>query len=160
MNRSHITFVSVAPLERIEASNSRSTGLLDVLTRSFAVQIPMAGFEGFNSPLQREHFNENYLDSKIFPHATFAGRIIESIDLRVLGRYTVRAKGKLTIKGVERERIISCELVVSEEGVHVASTFDVALDEHGILIPRVVQQKVASVVQVSVEATFHMPAQR
>ena len=157
LKRSLVSFASEAPLERISAENQRSTGVLDLATRGFAFQIPVVEFEGFNAPLQREHFNENYMVSRTFPHATFSGRIIESVDLAVPGTHNVRAKGDLAIHGVKRERIIPCKLVVTEDGIRVTTTFDVAVDEHEIRIPRVVQQKVAAVVNVKVDALFEPP---
>ncbi|HRP00423.1 MAG TPA: YceI family protein [Flavobacteriales bacterium] len=154
LERSRITFLSEAPMETITAANTRSTGLLDPATRSFAVQVPMAEFEGFNSPLQREHFNENYLESAVHPKATFKGRIIEAVDLRTPGTHTIRAKGELSIKGIVRERIVPCTMVVSANEVRITGSFDVALDEHEIRVPRVVQQKIAPVVQVKLDLLF------
>lgn len=154
MERSVISFVSEAPLERIAAMNTKSTGVVDLASRSFAVQVPMVEFEGFNAPLQREHFNENYMVSRVWPHATFSGRIVESIDLAVPGKYSVRAKGRFVLHGEAQERIIPCEVVVTEDGIRVTSTFDVALADHGIRIPRVVHQKVAAIVQLKVDALF------
>jgi hypothetical protein len=154
LDRSLISFVSEAPLELIKAENVRSTGLLDPSQRNFAVVVPIADFVGFNGPLQAEHFKENYMVSRNFPKATFAGRIIESIDLTVPGTYLVRAKGKLTIHGVTTEQIIPCKLVVSNEAARVTSTFSVALEDYGIRVPRLVQQKIASVVEVKVDAVF------
>lgn len=154
VERSSVSFSSDAPLEDIKAVSTSSAGLLDIKGRSFAVQIPVASFQGFNAPLQQEHFNENYMDSEKWPNATFQGRIIEDVDLSVPGRYAVRAKGTLTIKGAPRERIIPCEVVVSDDGVRVTTSFDVALDEHGIRVPRVVQQKIAAVVQIAVDLLF------
>lgn len=154
VHRSSVSFNSDAPMEDIAATNTHAAGLLDIKGRSFAVQIPMASFEGFNGPLQREHFNENYMDSEKWPNATFQGRIIEDVNLELYGRYAVRAKGTLTIKGAARERIIPCIVVVSADGIRVTTSFDVVLDEHGIRIPRVVQQKIAAVVQVAVDLLF------
>lgn len=152
--RSLVAFVSDAPLERIVAENTESSGVLDLEARTFAVQVPVASFEGFNAPLQREHFNENYLVSASWPKASFVGRMIEPVDLIVPGKHTVRAKGELTIRGERRERIIPCDVVVTAEGIRVTGTFDVAVDEHAIRIPRVVQQKIAAVVQVKVDLLF------
>lgn len=154
VQRGQVSFVSTAPMESIKASNTSSTGVLDPAARSFAVKIPIAAFEGFNAPLQREHFNENYMDSRKWPHASFQGRIIEAVDLALPGRYPVRAKGTLTIKGLARERIVPCEVVVASDGIRVTAAFDVALDDHGIRIPRIVQQKIASVVQVGIDLLF------
>ena len=119
---------------------------MDPVARSFAVQVMIAAFEGFNAPLQHEHFNENHMVSGTYPNASFPGRIIESVDLAVPGTHSVRAKGKLLVHSVEKERIIACKLVVAPEGIRVTSTFDVAVDDHAIRVPRVVQQKIASVV--------------
>lgn len=154
VERSEIIFVSDAPLEHITATNTSSTGLLDLTARSFAVRIPIVEFQGFNSPLQQEHFNENYLETRRFPNATFEGRIIEAVDLSEPGEHVVRAKGRFTIHGVETERVIPCKLVVSDQGVRVTTEFDVTLGDHGIRIPRVVQQKLAAVAKVKVDAVF------
>lgn len=152
-----ISFGSVAPLETIRATNVKATGLIDPADRTFAVRIPVAEFVGFNSPLQREHFNENYLVTSKWPTASFQGRIIEAVDLSRAGNYSARAKGSLTVRGVTRERIIPVRITVDGSGVHITSTFDVVLDEHGIRIPRVVQQKIAAVVQV--KAALHFGAE-
>jgi hypothetical protein len=154
VDRSEVTFSSDAPLERISATNSRSEGLLDVESRSFAIKVPIAAFEGFNSPLQREHFNENYLVSRTYPYATFAGRIIETIDLTVPGTYALRAKGQLTVHGVAKERIVPCKLVVTSDGIRVTTDLDVLLEDHEIRVPRIVNQKIAPVVRVRVDVRF------
>lgn len=154
VQRAEVVFLSEAPLERITAKNAKVQGLLDPSNRSFAVQIPVAEFEGFNSPLQREHFNENYMDSRAWPKATFEGRVIESVDLNAPGDHAVRAKGSFMVRGRTVERIVPCRLLVGEDGVRVTARFDVALAEHGIRIPKVVQHKVAAVVEVKVDMRF------
>ncbi|MBP7409525.1 MAG: YceI family protein [Flavobacteriales bacterium] len=154
VERSTVSFISEAPLEIIEAATVKAAGLLDAAARTFAVQIPIATLEGFNSPLQREHFNENYLVSRTWPNATFQGRIIETVDLTKLGSYDVRAKGMLSIRGEAKERIIPCRVVVHPLGVEVTSSFEVVLEDHGIRIPRVVQQKIAATVRLEVDLHF------
>lgn len=151
---SRVRFTSTAPLEVITAANERARGVIDRNDRTFAVQVPIVEFEGFNAPLQREHFNENYMVSRTWASATFTGRIIESIDLRAPGAHEVRAKGTLTIRGEARERVIPCAVEVSPKGIRARARFDVPVADHGIRIPRVVQQKVAAVVQVDVDLLF------
>lgn len=154
MDRSKVTFVSEAPLERITAVNTSCNGLLDRDERTFAVKIPIVAFQGFNAPLQREHFNENYMVSARFPFATFQGRLIETFDLGEPGTHAVRAKGTLTIRGQARERILPCTVTVDSTGARIVSTFDVVLEDHGIQIPRVVQRKIAATVRVDVDVHF------
>lgn len=147
-----IAFVSDAPLEIIRAESDQLRGLIDREKRTFAFTLPISTFEGFNSPLQRVHFNENYLESKIYPNATFAGKIIEDVDLTASGTYDVRVKGKLNIHGVERERIMRVQIVSDGEALHINGTFEVVLEEHNIRIPRIVYQKIAEVINVDVSA--------
>lgn len=149
-----INFKSDAPLELIEASSTKLRGLINPKDNSFAFAVKMNSFQGFNSPLQREHFNENYMESNQYPEATFSGRIIENVDLGRPGTYTIRAKGKLKIHGIEQERIIKCEVVSTDSGLQVSSSFTVFLEEHNISIPKIVYQKIAEEIQVRIQATL------
>lgn len=148
----NIAFKSEAPLELIQAASSDLKGAINVEEGSFAFSVDMRSFEGFNSPLQREHFNENYMESKKFPKATFIGKIIEKTDFAREGEYTIRAKGRLTIHGVSRERIIKSQLKVSKGKIYVQSNFTVLLDEHDIAIPKIVHQKIAEEIFVKLDA--------
>lgn len=149
-----IYFKSDAPLELIEASSDKLRGLINPADNSFAFAVKLNTFQGFNSPLQREHFNENYMESKKYPEATFSGKIIENVDLSQPGTYTIRAKGKLNIHGVEQERIIKSEVVSGKKGLEVVSSFTVLLEEHDITIPKIVYQKIAEEIEVQIRATL------
>lgn len=146
-----IQFISDAPLELIEATSTEVKGLLDITRKTFAFSVPMRSFEGFNSPLQREHFNENYVESSKYPNASFSGKIIEDIDFSKEATHTVRAKGKLKIHGVEQERIIKGNLIVQSNKITITSDFTVLLQEHNITIPRIVYQKIAEEIKVHVD---------
>lgn len=147
-------FKSDAPLELIEARSVSMRAVIDAEQRTFAFSVPISSFEGFNSALQWVHFNENYMESNLYPTATFSGKIIEQVDFAKPGTYTVRAKGKLNIHGVEQERIIKSELTVSDAAITVRAAFTVLLDEHDIAIPKIVYQKIAEEIEVNVEAVF------
>lgn len=153
-NQGQLSFKSDAPLELIEAASKSLRGVIDPAKRTFAFSVPVNTFQGFNSPLQREHFNENYMETAVYQEATFSGKIIEDIDLSVPGIYSVRAKGKLNVHGVEQERIIKSTVESKENALIVRSDFTVLLAEHNISIPRIVYQKIAEEIQVHVEATF------
>src|SRR4051812_13624973 len=71
-----ITFRSEAAQELISATSHNLHGLINSTNRTFAFRIAIRSFTGFNNGLQREHFNENYLESDQFPEATFRGKII------------------------------------------------------------------------------------
>ncbi|WP_225975349.1 YceI family protein [Panacibacter ginsenosidivorans] len=145
-----ISFSSEAPLELIRASSDQLAGLLDNDKRTFSFKINIRSFQGFNSPLQKEHFNENYMESDRFPQASFSGKIIEEVDLNKDGEYEVRAKGLLTIHGVAQERIIKTNVSVKNKKITIKGNFSVLLSDHNIPIPIVVYKKLANEIKVEV----------
>lgn len=149
-----VQFRSDAPLETIEAKSDALKGVIDIEKRTFAFSIPIRSFEGFNNPLQKEHFNENYLESSKYPNATFTGKIIENVDFSADGIYTIRAKGKFTIHGAVQERILKSKVVVSGDSFTLQSYFTVILKEHDISVPKIVYQKISEEIQVQVKAIF------
>ncbi len=147
-----VNFKSDAALEVIQARSNKLRGVIDPIKKTFAWVVDLKTFEGFNSALQREHFEENYLETDQFPKAIFQGKIIEDIDFQKDGTYTLRAKGKLLIHGVEQERILKSQLELKNGKVTIHSVFTVLLSDHNINIPRIVQQKIAEEIAVTVDA--------
>ncbi|MHC1777388.1 MAG: YceI family protein [Lentimicrobium sp.] len=149
-----ISIKSDAPLELIEASSNQMKGVIDITGRSFSFSVNNRSFKGFNSQLQQEHFYENYIEAGKYPQSTFKGKIIEQVDLSVDGDYQVRAKGVLSIHGIDQERIIKADIKVKRGRIQVSSSFTVPLSDHNITIPKIVYQKIAEEVVVSVSAGF------
>lgn len=146
-----VKFVSQAPLETIKAESKKLSGVLDVDKRTYAFTVLITSFEGFNSPLQKEHFNENYMESEKIPSASFKGKIIEEIDLKTPGTYMIRAKGMMKIHGIEKEMIVKAKVSVRSAQIGIESQFNVALKDFNIHIPNIINQKIASEIQVDVK---------
>lgn len=155
LNSGSVSFVSDAPLEQIKASSNKLRGLLLLTDRTFAFSIDVNSFNGFNGSIQREHFNENYMESEKFPRASFTGKIVEEVDFKKDGIYELRAKGKLTIHGIEKIRTIKITIETKNGRIMVRSKFLVPLEEHGIHIPSIVNQKIAEEIAVEVNAQFN-----
>lgn len=145
-----LTILSEAPLETIKASSSELKGIIDTLKNSFAFSVAINSIKGFNSPLQQEHFYENYLESNMYPIATFSGKIIENINYSRPGIYNIRAKGILYLHGVKSERIIRSTVTVQKGEIIINSGFSINLQEHNIKIPRIVYQKIAPDILVDI----------
>ena len=146
-----VKFVSKAPLETIKAESKRLSGALDAEKRTFAFALPINSFEGFNNQLQKEHFNENYMESDRIPKAVFKGKIIEEVNMATPGTYTIRAKGLMSIHGVEKEMIIKSKLTTTASQLTVESTFSVFLKDFDIKIPKIVNQKIADEILIDVK---------
>ena len=154
-----VQFTSDAPLELIKASSSALRGVIDPVENTFAFTIEIKSFEGFNSDLQRTHFNENYLESPKFPRATFSGKIIEKINWDSEGEFELRAKGILNVHGVKQERIIPCSVQLFPDRAFILAEFSVPLKDHDIDIPKIVAQKISEEIQVTIQITlFKQPS--
>jgi hypothetical protein len=145
---------SEAPLEVIKAESNALRGIIDPSTKGFAFSVSVNTFIGFNSEIQQTHFLENYLEQKKYPQARFTGKLIEDIPFDVPGIYSVRAKGNLEIHGITKERIIRGTLTIRKESAHVETTFLVPVSEHGITIPKIVNQKIAEQISVHMDIEF------
>lgn len=154
IKKSTVLFHSNAKLELIKANSGELKGIIDAEKREFAFSIDIKSFDGFNSPLQKEHFNENYMESGKYATASFTGHIIEEDDFTKDGTYIIRAKGKFIVHGVEQERIMQGSLTVKNGVIKLLCSFTVLLSEHNIKIPRIVHEKLASEISVIVNAEF------
>jgi polyisoprenoid-binding protein YceI len=92
------------------------------------------------------------MESSRYLEAEFSGVILEDIDFRQDGSYEVKAKGKSTIHGTTRERIIRSSLRISEGRLYISSDFSVLLEDYNIRIPKIVNQKIAEEIQIQVTA--------
>ncbi len=149
---SRVQFLSKAPLETIKAVSEQMKGVIDADSRSIAFSVANSTFDGFNSPLQQDHFHENYVESEKYPNCTFQGKIIDEIDFTKDGIYNVRVKGILNVKGIGQEKIIKGAITVKGNELLVNCSFSVSVAEHQIRIPRIVQQKIAPLIDVTFTA--------
>lgn len=145
-----VHFESNAPLENIQATSTSLNGLMDVSANAFAFTIDIKSFKGFNSPLQQEHFYENYMETDLFPKAVFNGKLIDTFNAEAPTQ-KLRAKGSLTIHGVKKERIIDVVLTKKGDQYTLVSEFNVELEDHAIRIPKVVYQKIAENIRIEVK---------
>ncbi len=150
-NSGSVGFTTKGPFGIIKASSKKLTGSLDGDKKIFTFSVPVASFEGFNNTLQKKHFNEKYMESAKIPSATFKGKIIEDIDYGTPGVHQVRAKGAMNIHGVDKEMIVKSKLTVKEGQIMVESEFNLLLQDFGIKVPTIVNQKVDDNIAVEVK---------
>ena len=86
--------------------------------------------------------------------ATFCGKIIESDDFRNDGCYVLRVKGRLSLHGIENERVIRADITVKNGALKLSSSFTVQLVDHEIEVPVIVNEKLASGIKVKINADF------
>ena len=148
-----VSFVSEAPIEKIEAINNSGYLVLDVSSGLLEVSVLIKGFQ-FEKALMQDHFNENYMESDKFPKANFKGKItnISTISFTKDGTYQADVKGDLTIHGITKPISTQVKVIVNGGKVSAQGNFDVAIADYGIEVPKVVRDNIAKQVKVSVNA--------
>ncbi len=153
-NTGKVKFSSEAAMESIEASSDQLKGAIDKSKNTFAFAVDIKSFKGFNSDLQREHFDENYIETDKYPTASFAGKFIEPVDFTTNGVYTVRAKGMFSIHGIQKERIIKGLITINNGNVAIEALFNVRLEDHDIKVPKIVYEKIAEEIKIGFNILF------
>lgn len=144
-----VSFISIAPLETIEASSAQVSGIVKRETGEFAFSINITSFNGFNNPLQKEHFNEHYLESALYPKSTYTGNIIGFEDCVEDCEMSVTTKGKFTIHNITKILIIPIVFKRQDNQVSAAANFDIKLEDFDITIPKIVESKISPIIKVS-----------
>ncbi len=146
---SMVGFFSSAPMEDIEAFNTASVSMLNVAKGELVFRVPMSGFQ-FEKPLMQEHFNENYMETEKYPHASFKGTLNDTLDLSEDGSSDVSATGVMKIHGVDHAATYTGTIARKDGNVTLNCEFTVKLKDHRIKIPKVVIANIAEEVAVTV----------
>ena len=103
-----------------------------------------------------EHFNENYVESSKYPKTSFAGTItnLSDVNFQKDGTYKTNVKGNLTLHGVTKEIEAPATITVQGGTVKGSSTFNVAPEDYKIEIPRLVREKIAKQIKVTINSNY------
>ncbi len=148
-----VSFSSDASLEKIEATNSNGLIVLDAATDRLECSVLIKGFQ-FSKGLMQEHFNENYMESHLYPKGIFKGSITNMQDIAFSkdGSYTASIKGELTLHGVTKPIVTSGKVNVKDGKISVAGSFDLLVADYNIKVPKVVRENIAEKVKVTLKA--------
>jgi len=153
----HVWFNSKTPTETFEAHSKNAVMQVDKSNGNIAIEIPILSFE-FAKTLMKEHFNENYMDTRNIPAAKFSGKIINLNEIRFAtdGTYNAIVEGNLTIHGVTKKVKQTGSIVVSAGGtkIKVTSQFKVAPTDYNVVIESRYVGIIASQIDVYVDVDF------
>lgn len=138
-----ISFFSEAPLEDISAVNKKVSAVYDESTSDLIFRLKIIDFV-FPKALMQEHFNENYLESDLYPTSTFVGEVIE-----INGKQAL-VKGDLKIHGETNQIVVEGSLIRKEGFVNIKANFTIKLEDYNIKIPKIVMYKIAELIEVKV----------
>jgi hypothetical protein len=143
-NNGYISFFSEAPLEDITAVNNNVRSIYDMSTDDIVFELDIKDFI-FSKSLMQAHFNENYLESDIYPTSIFAGKLTHKDDKNVI------VEGYLTIHGKRQLINVNGIISKSDNSIFMQSSFNIKLDDYDIDIPKIVMYKIAEDIMINVK---------
>lgn len=153
----HIYFISHTDAIDIDGNNRQVVSFLDIKTGELIFAVLIKSFE-FSLATALEHFNETYLESHKFPKAHFKGKIVELnfLDMNKPGKYEVSVSGMLTLHGVTKEINEKATIVIEKNQIRASANLKVNIDEYGIVVPKIVEERVAKMVDVKIDADYRL----
>lgn len=150
-----IHFFSDASLEKIEATNTSATSVMNVETGRVEFAVLIKGFH-FEKALMQEHFNENYMESDQFPKSTFKGNFVDGskINWAMDGSYQAEVAGDMTIHGVTNPVTIPVQIDIASGQVKGSAKFSVMVSDYDISIPSVVKDNIAKELEITVDVAY------
>ena len=151
-NNGVISFYSHTIIEDITAVNSEVAAVIDGQSGEIAIILKMTQFQ-FEKKKMQEHFNENYVESEIFPKATFSGSILNNTDINynAPGLYNVKVRGEMTIHGQTQSVSAEGTVKVGSVGIVCSTKFKLNPEDYKIKIPRTVRKNISEQMEITVE---------
>ncbi|MFN3909346.1 MAG: YceI family protein [Flavobacterium sp.] len=142
---------SVPSFEEVKAVTNTASCVLNLENGEIASLVLIKSFR-FKIALMEEHFNENYMESHLFPKAIFRGKVDAWDKTRLSAKPTkFLLKGKMEMHGKSKEIEIEVMISVINGKYTLTSDFELNTDDFGIVIPKIVSNKVSKKVQVNLD---------
>ncbi len=141
-----VTFFSYTSVENIQAKNAQTLSLLNPNTQEIAVQILMRAFV-FQKSLMHEHFNESYIESDLYPKATFEGKIEDFNANAAL--QTKLIKGTFTLRNISKPVEIKATISKTDNSYTVKGGLDVFIDDYSIKVPALLSPNISKKIEVT-----------
>jgi len=151
----HVYFMSHTDAIDVDGDNNQVTSFLNTETGEIVFQLLMKSFK-FTLATAEEHFNETYMESDKFPKASFKGMVtnLKDINLKTNGTFKAMVRGDMTIHGVTKPIEQEGTMTVKDGKVIATSAFKISIDDYGIKVPKLVEDRVAKIVDVKIDVEY------
>lgn len=143
-----VEFHTSSIMSDIEAISQDVEINLDVQSGDFDFRIPITSFE-FEYEMMQDHFNEEYIESHLYPDAFFVGKIIQDIST-INEAVEVDISGQMTIHGVTKPMKVKATISKEDKLVKVRSVFPLVFKDFNVEEPSILSKSVAKDVEVKV----------
>tara|TARA_R110002073_G_scaffold108336_9_gene243697 strand:+ start:127280 stop:127828 length:549 start_codon:yes stop_codon:yes gene_type:complete len=142
-----VTFFSYTSVENIQAVNNKVLSIIDLESGKIEVSVLMRAFV-FKKSLMKEHFNESYIESDLYPRARLFGQITD-FDSSIMGSQTRIIKGNFTLRNITKPIEIKAEITKSEKGYTIKGELEVKINDYEINVPPILSPNIAKKIQIS-----------
>jgi len=141
-----VAFFSYTSVEHIKAENNQVLSVIDLSSGKIAIGMLMNAFV-FEKALMREHFNESYIESDIYPKAKFEGKI-QDFDPSNETEQTRFVIGTFSMHGVSKELEIKAKISRQQGKIKVYGNFEAQVGDYNIKIPPLLEGNIAKTILV------------
>jgi hypothetical protein len=142
-----VTFFSYTSVENIQATNNQVLSLFHPDKQEIAVSILMRAFV-FKKSLMHEHFNESYIESDLYPKATFNGKLTD-FDPNAGDTQTKIIQGSFTLKDITKAIEVKATITKIDNGFTISGSLEVMIDDYNIKVPPLLSPNISKKIEVS-----------
>lgn len=142
-----VSFFSYTSVENIKAENNQVLSIINLDNGNIAVSMLMNTFI-FEKALMKEHFNESYIESDIYPKATFEGNI-QDFDPTLEGEQTRMINGTFFMHGISKELVIKTKIENNNGKFILSGTFETLVKDYNINIPPLLAGNIAKSISIN-----------
>ena len=135
----------------IEAKNQKVASILNTEDGEIVVSTLARSFK-FKEALVEEHFNENYMESHLFPKAQFKGKIvnISQVNFSKNGTYIIQIAGDLTMHGETNPVKATGELIIKAGVISASTEFFVSLEQYKIRVEEQYKDRIDDKIKLTI----------
>lgn len=146
-SQGQVSFFSYTSVENIKAENNQVLSIVDLTNGSIAISMLMNTFV-FEKALMKEHFNESYIESDLYPTATFEGAI-DNFDPDTNGKQIKIVNGEFVMHGITKQLDIKIAIENTNGQYKISGTFETLVEDYDINIPPLLAGNIAKSIEVN-----------
>ena len=147
----HVDFFSYTSVENIEANNNQALSFFEPNTGEVAVTILMNAFQ-FRKSLMYTHFNQSYIESDLYPNATFEGTV-ENFDRASVNQIKI-IKGLIELRGIKKTISIKAKIEKRDGNYTISGSFDLNINDFKIKVPVLLSPNIAKTINVTFDFKY------
>ncbi|MFN0049886.1 MAG: YceI family protein [Cytophagales bacterium] len=149
-----ISFSSQKGMNLLEAFSENLYVKFEPHSQKINLKVQVTSFNFTNcSKLVEKTFNDIYMESHKYHWAKFEGRIIDTLNLKIVGSKNVAVEGILTIHGVQQSKKVNGTMAVNaDNSILLRTKFNVLLSDFQIIVLNEDIDRLANTIEIEVFA--------